>query len=167
MRIKVRIEVVKCVNCKTKNYFLYLSDFSYGERLALFDNGTKYAYIDLLQDNVYSDFIDKVKEILDFYKVEVSENVFQIVIDTMFAMTCDKIDGSDVDFVMNHKKCIHCSAENFEDLMVEPERILYADLPDATHNAWMLLNDDEKKEKIEQELLRQLEILKLSENFKL
>ena len=27
----------------------------------LFDNGTKYAYIDLLQDSVYSDFIDKVK----------------------------------------------------------------------------------------------------------
>ena len=59
--MKVRIEVVKCANCKMNNHFLYLSDFSYGERLVLFDNGTKYAYIDLLQDSVYSDFIDKVK----------------------------------------------------------------------------------------------------------
>ena len=102
--MKVRIEVVKCANCKMNNHFLYLSDFSYGERLVLFDNGTKYAYIDLLQDSVYSDFIDKVKEILGSYKAEVSGNVFQNMIDNMFSMTCDKIDGSDVDFVMNYEE---------------------------------------------------------------
>lgn len=157
--MKVRIEVVKCANCKMNNHFLYLSDFSYGERLVLFDNGTKYAYIDLLQDSVYSDFIDKVKEILGSYKAEVSGNVFQNMIDNMFSMTCDKIDGSNVDFVMNHKKCINCSSDSFEDSIVEPERSIYVDLPNITHNAWMSFTDGEKKERIKQELLRQSENL--------
>ncbi len=35
MNIKVRreVEVVRCLHCKRENEFLYLSDFSYGERL--------------------------------------------------------------------------------------------------------------------------------------
>ena len=81
------------------------------------------------------------------------------MIDNMFSMTCDKIDGSDVDFVMNHKKCINCSSDSFEDSIVEPERSIYVDLPNITHNAWMSFTDGEKKERIKQELLRQSENL--------
>ena len=33
MKIKVRTEVVRCINCKRENEFLYLPDISYGERL--------------------------------------------------------------------------------------------------------------------------------------
>lgn len=155
MQIKVRIEVVKCMNCKMDNYFFYLSDFSYGERLALFNNCTKYVYINLLHDNVYNDFIDKVKEILDFYKIEVSGSFFQNIIDNIFGVACDKIDGSDIDFVANHKKCIHCSSDSFEDLIIEQRDSVYTDLPNVTHNIWLSLNDNEKKERIRQELLKQ------------
>lgn len=47
MKIKVRREVVKCTNCKRKNEFFYLSDFSYGERLVLYDNGMKVVVNDI------------------------------------------------------------------------------------------------------------------------
>ena len=60
-------------------------------------------------------------------------------------------DGSNVDFVMNHKKCINCSSDSFEDSIVEPERSIYVDLPNITHNAWMSFTDGEKKERIKQE----------------
>ena len=63
MKIKVRREAARCTNCGKINEFYYLSDFSYGERLVLFHNGMSYAYINLLKDDVYNDFIDKVKSL--------------------------------------------------------------------------------------------------------
>ncbi|MBQ5558229.1 MAG: hypothetical protein IIT46_00370 [Lachnospiraceae bacterium] len=96
MKIKVRREVVKCINCKRKNEFFYLSDFSYGERLVLFDNGMKYAYINLLEDGIYSDFIDKVKAVLDSLQKEISDSELQNIINHVFGVACDKIQGSDV-----------------------------------------------------------------------
>ena len=115
---------------------MYLSDFSYGERLVLFDNGMKYAYINLLEDRTYNDFIDKVKTSLSSHKKEILDNELQNIINHMFGIACDKIQGSDVDFVNNHKKCIYCATEEFEDLMVEPEKILYIDVPNVTHELW-------------------------------
>ena len=88
--------MVKCINCKRKNEFFYLSDFSYGERLVLFDNGMKYAYINLLEDGIYSDFIDKVKAVLDSLQKEISDSELQNIINHVFGVACDKIQGSDV-----------------------------------------------------------------------
>ena len=62
MKIKVRRETARCTNCGKINEFYYLSDFLYGERLVIFHNGMSYAYINLLEDDVYNDFIKKVDE---------------------------------------------------------------------------------------------------------
>lgn len=144
--------MVKCINCKRKNEFLYLSDFSYGERLVLFDNGMKYAYINLLEDSVYSDFIDKVKTILHSHQKEISDSELQNIINHVFEVTCDKIQGSDVDFVKCHKKCTYCATEDFEDLMVEPEKIIYIDVPIVTHEAWKDMCEEKKMQLIENSL---------------
>lgn len=144
MNIKVRREVLKCVNCKRKNEFLYLSDFSYGERLVLFDNGMRYAYINLLEDSVYSDFIDKVKAILSSHKKEVLDSDLQNIINHMFEITCDKIQGSCIDFAKSYKKCIYCASEDFEDLMIEPEKIICVDVPNVTHEAWKDMCEEKK-----------------------
>lgn len=149
MNIKVRREVVKCINCKRENEFLYLSDFSYGERLVLFDNGMKYAYINLLEDGVYSDFNYKVKAILNYHEKEISDIELQNIINQVFEVTCDKIQGSNVDFVNSHKKCTYCATEDFEDLMVEPEKIIYIDVPNVTHEAWKDMCEEKKMQLIE------------------
>lgn len=152
MKIKVRREVVKCINCKRENEFFYLSDFSYGERLVLFDNGMKYAYINLLEDSIYSDFIDEVKAILNSHQKEISDSELQNIINHVFGVACDKIQGSGVDFVMSHKKCTYCAAEDFEDLMVEPEKILYIDVPNVTHEAWKDMCEEKRIQLIEKSL---------------
>lgn len=152
MNIKVRREVVRCSKCKRENEFLYLSDFSYGERLVLFNNGMKYAYINLLEDNVYSDFIDKVKVILYSHQKQVLDNELQNIINYMFAITCDKIQGSDVDFVKSRKKCIYCATQDFENLMVEPEKIIYIDVPNVTHEVWENMHEEKKMQLIESSL---------------
>lgn len=72
MKIKVRRETARCTNCGKINEFYYLSDFLYGERLVIFHNGMSYAYINLLEDDVYNDFIDKVKTILNLHQKEFS-----------------------------------------------------------------------------------------------
>ena len=46
------------------NAFFYLSDFSYAERLALYDNGSRYAYINLLDDETYDEFLKMFSSIL-------------------------------------------------------------------------------------------------------
>lgn len=91
MKIKVRREAARCTNCGKINEFYYLSDFSYGERLVLFHNGMSYAYINLLKDDVYNDFIDKVKSILNLHQKEFSEEKLQNIIKHIFGMTCDRI----------------------------------------------------------------------------
>ena len=152
MYIRVRREVVRCSNCKQKNEFLYLSDFSYGERLVLFNSGMNYAYINLIGDNIYSDFIDKVKAILDSYQKEVLDSELQNIINHVFVITCDKIQGSEVDFSNSHKKCIYCATEDFEDFMVEPEKITYEDIPEVTHVAWKDMCEEKKNQLIEKSL---------------
>ena len=152
MNIKVRREVVRCLHCKRENEFLYLSDFSYGERLVLFDNGMKYAYINLLKDCAYSDFIHKVKTILNSHQKEILNNELQNIIDDVFVITCDKIQGSEVDFVNSRKKCIYCAAQDFDDLMVEPEKMIDIDVPNVTHEAWENMYEEKKMQLIENSL---------------
>ena len=152
MKIKVRREVVKSTKCKRKNEFFYLSDFSYGERLVLYDNGMKYAYINLLQDGIYREFIDKVKAFLDSSKKKISDGELQNIINHVFVVACDKIQGSDVDFEMSHKKCIYCATDNFEDLMAEPEKLLYIDVPNVTHEAWKDMCEEKRIQLIEKML---------------
>lgn len=156
MKIKVRREVVRCINCKRENEFLYLPDFSYGERLVLFNNGMNYAYINLLEDNIYSDFIEKVKAVLHSLQKEVSDDELQNIINHIFEVTCDKIQGSDVDFVTNHKKCVYCATEHFEDLMVEPEKLLYIDVPNVTHEAWKAMCEEKRIQLIEKTLTEKI-----------
>lgn len=153
MKIKVRREAARCTNCGKINEFYYLSDFSYGERLVLFHNGMSYAYINLLEDDVYNDFIDKVKTILNLHQKEFSEEKLQNIINHIFGMTCDRIQESEIDFAMNHKKCIYCAADNFEDLMAEPEKTICVEMPNVTHHAWKTLDDVKKVQRIEKALM--------------
>jgi len=66
-----------------------------------------------------------------------------------------EMDNAEKIFRDMKNKNIHCSTDRFEDLTVEPRRILYDSLVNEAHNVWMSSNYDEKKEKIKQELLKQ------------
>lgn len=152
MNIRVRKEVVLCSKCKQKNDFLYLSDFSYGQRLILFDEGRQYAYINLLQDEAFDDYEKQLQEVLRRNNKEIDEeNLFEII-DCTFGIACDKILGNKIDFSYQKRKCIYCSSNVFDSLMVEPETIMNVDVPLITHEQWKLLNKDEKEQAIEKEL---------------
>ena len=82
-------------------------------------------------------------------KEEKDENI----INHIFGMTCDRIQESEIDFAMNHKKCIYCAADDFEDLMAEPEKTICVEMPNVTHHAWKTLDDAKKVQRIEKALM--------------
>ena len=147
MNVTVRKEVVCCRKCKHKVEFLYISDFSYGERLALYNNGKKYAYINLLKDEVYNQITEEIMIILQEYKMNITKEKEQEIVNMTFKIACDNINGSEVDFTGN-RKCEYCESEEVEDLLVEPEQIIDVDIPVITHNNWKALSEDEKKQAI-------------------
>lgn len=147
MKIKVRKEVVNCSVCKKHNEFWYLSDFSYGERLVLYDNRRKYAYLNLLEDKVYDDFLEILTSVLEEIGRPIEITYIQILMDKIFAIACDKIQGTEVEFNCN-KKCISCDSDKFEELLIKPETIEIVELPIVTHEEWAKVPDAIKKEKI-------------------
>lgn len=157
MDITVRQEVVRCVNCMQKNEFLYMSDFIYGARLVLYDEGRRYAYINLLEDEVYNDFVNEVKYVLEMHDIVLSNMKQDNIINIIFPIACDDIEGSHIDLRMN-KKCKNCGAEDFEDLLAEPERIVSIEIPVVTHEHWNLQSKDEKVQSIK-EMLKNENIL--------
>ena len=98
-------------------------------------------------------FTENVKAFLDSSKKKISDNELQNIINHVFVVACDKIQGSDVDFEMSHKKCIYCATDNFEDLMAEPEKIICVEMPNVTHHAWKTLDDVKKVQRIEKALM--------------
>ncbi|MHC1723763.1 MAG: hypothetical protein AB9836_11250 [Aminipila sp.] len=152
MNIRVRREVLRCSKCKNTNEFLYLSDFSYGERLIRFDDAKQYAYINLLEDTIFNDFEQIVRVILKQYNYKINEEKLINIINETFGITCDKIMGNEVEFLYKEEKCSFCSSNDFESLLAEPEKVIEIDVPVITHQQWEILNEDEKKELIEKEL---------------
>lgn len=146
MNVTVRKEVVSCKKCEQKVEFLYLSDFAYGERILLYDNGKKYAYINLLKDETYSHITEEIDNILK-EKESVILARSQDMVNTIFTITCDTIDGSKVDF-SDKRKCENCGCEEFGDLLVEPEEIIDINIPEITHFCWNKLSVEERKQKI-------------------
>lgn len=147
MNVTVRKEVVSCKKCKHKVEFLYISDFSYGERLVLYNNGKKYAYINLLKDEAYNQINEGVETILQEYKKSMTKEKEQEIVNMTFKIACDNINGSEVDFIGN-RKCDYCESEEVEDLLVEPEQIVNVDIPEITHNNWNMLCEAERKQAI-------------------
>ncbi|WP_406544212.1 hypothetical protein [Pseudobutyrivibrio sp.] len=145
MRKSLRREIVKCAICETRNEFLYLNDCTYGERLALFNGGKKYAYINMLEDEAYTEFVDLTKNVIESEKL-VNTDLYNIV-DSIFNRACDEIDGTQVIF-NGKRKCDLCGEHSFEKVLAEPESIIEVDLPEITHEKWMKYSNEEKEAKI-------------------
>lgn len=154
-KIKVRKEVVRCDICKQPKDFLYLSDFAYGQRLVYFYDNVKPAFINLLEDEVFLEYVEMVKNMLDEHNISFSAENINIFIDKSFGVACDTIYGKRIDFCVGQKKCIHCGSTKFERNMIEPECMLEIDLPIVTHEKWKSLDNKHKENIILNELKKE------------
>lgn len=146
MNVRVRKETVRCLECGNINDLYYLSDFSYGEKLIIYDEGRKYAFINLFEDEIYDEFKKLVHEIVE----ENGENIEDAGMIDLFEMTCDRIDGCTVSFRRTKRKCCFCDSYVFETRLLEPEALVNIDVPMVTHKIWKQRSDMQKREMVEE-----------------
>ena len=144
-KIKVRKETVLCSQCGMPNSLFYLSDFLYGEKLIVYDEGRKYAFIDLKEDSVYNEFIVLLNEIM----LEHGKYAENRLTNDLFSITCDPILKCSINFRCNKRKCFFCDSYVFESSLLEPEKIVEIEVPIITHDIWKSLNGIQKRKKIE------------------
>lgn len=145
IKIKAREEIVLCKKCARPVKFYYLSDFTYGARLILVNNGKEYAYINLFEDKVFSEFEEMLKDYLNTNGIEINNKDFYKLMDTVFGITCDDIKGHSVNFDDEMKKCINCGSIEFDDNLLEPDKIVTASFYEITHVNWEKFNYLEKE----------------------
>ena len=144
--VRVRKEVVQCSKCKEPKGFIYLSDFSYGERLVFSKEGLPCAFSRLLDDKTYLEYEKLVRQILRDRQVKISEEETLKLATETFGIACDKINNRKVDFFQNQKKCSFCGSLNFDSKMIEPETFIIIELPLVSHNEWTEMDYNKKYE---------------------
>lgn len=154
-KIRIRKEVVRCDICKKPKEFWYLSDFVYGQRLIYFDNNINPAFINLLEDEVFLEYVDMVKNVLNEHNISCSSDDINTFIDKSFGVACDTMYGMRVDFSVGQKRCLHCGSTKFERNMIEPESIIVTELPVVSHEEWKMLDYGQKKSIILDELKKE------------
>lgn len=152
IKIKVRKEVVRCDKCKKAKAFLYLSDFSYGQRLIFLNNGKEYAFVNLIEDNFFAKYTETVENLLKENGVKYTSKIVNDFVDKTYGITCDKINGNIVDLSIDQKKCFYCGSTEFERNMIEPETLIEIEVSLISHNKWERLSKNEQKKLIENKL---------------
>lgn len=164
IKIKVRKEVVLCTKCGNKKELNYLSDFAYGEKLILIKGGTEYAYVNLLEDEIYKEVNILLSQILQDNNIIFSKSQFAECISNIFGITFDKIDNEEIDTSIEDEKCSICGSEEFKPNLIEPEQIIDKEVPVITHILWKELSNVEKVKKIKTELIKNKFIKELNLN---
>lgn len=152
VRIKIIKEVVKCENCKRAKDFLYLSDFAYGQRLVYLNDATEYAYANLIEDKYFQDYIKIVKTILREKKIVYTNETLNDFVNELYGITCDTINGNNVDFSQDQNKCLYCGSTEFEKYMSEPEALVEMEIPLISHVVWENLSENRRRKLIEEKM---------------
>lgn len=152
INIKVRKEVIRCKKCNRPKAFLYLSDFSYGQKLLFLNNATEYAFINLIEDEYFSNYADIVKKILLENSIEFTKDMINDFVNETYGVTCDWINGQEVDFSQKQKKCSFCGSTEFERNMIEPESLIEIEVPLISHIKWESISEEERVKIVMDEL---------------
>lgn len=154
MKVRTRKEVVLCSKCKSPKAFFYLSDFAYGEKLFLTNDGTDYVFVNLFEDEVFDEFNDIVNMVFKERNIVFSKGKFAEVVNNIFGISCDSIAGKQIDTSLKDEQCSQCGSKEFQSNLIEPEQFIDIEVPIVTHNLWNNMNKKEKKYSIEMELQR-------------
>ncbi len=150
--INVRREVIRCKECRQLKQLLYLSDFSYGERLVVLNDTPYYAFKNLIEDECFTEYEEIIKHILNDRSVSYTKESFDKLVISTFGITCDKINGQNIDFLKKDNKCQICGSTKFENNLFEQESIINIKIPVITHCEWSKLSTKEKEKLIIQKL---------------
>jgi hypothetical protein len=131
-----------------------LSDFAYGQRLYTYDDGKQYAFINLLETEVFDSYDEMMSEVLMSKGVKLSNDELINTLNNTFGITFDKIDGYEIDNAGRKRQCEYCGSVKFDSVVAEPVTQEEIKAALITQEDWLSYSDDEKKKKIKEELKR-------------
>ena len=154
IKISVYKEVAACSKCREKNIEMNLSDFAYGQRLYTYDDGKKYAFINLLESDIFNQYDEMMSAVLRKKGVALSNDRYIDTLNNTFGITFDKIDGYEIEYAERKKQCEFCGSLNFDNLIAEPVTLEEIEAAVITFEDWLSYSDDVRTEIIKEELKR-------------
>mgnify|MGYP004642111685 CR=1 FL=1 len=152
-KIKLIVTHAKCSKCKMERILYFAHDFTYGERIVSTKSGRQCAYVNLLNENIVQELEKYCTEIFSQNGIGVASSKLARITSCIYGITCDDINGEKIDTISN-TKCPYCHEKMVEDNDFG-EHLEEIEMFDVKHSSWVKLGDNEKKEKILQELIRQ------------
>lgn len=153
-KFKLTVAHGKCLNCGTERILYFTSNATYGERIVSTKSGKICAYANMLSESITQELEKYCAELCLENGISISSSKLVRIVSSVYGITCDEVDGEKIDTIPN-TKCPNC----LERKMVEDdkfgEQLKEIEAFEVTHNSWEILEDNERKEKINQELRRQ------------
>jgi hypothetical protein len=131
-----------------------LSDFAYGQRLYTYDDGKQYAFINLLESDIFNQYDEMLSAVLKKKGIALSNDEFIDTLNNTFGITFDKVEGYEIEYTGRKRQCEFCGSVKFDSLIAEPVTQEKIEAALITHEDWLSCSDDEKIEKIKGELKR-------------
>lgn len=154
IKLKLTVAHGKCLNCGTERILYFTSNATYGERIVSTKSGKKCAYANILSENIIQELKKYCTELCLENGISISSRKLARIVSSIYGITCDEIDGEKIDTIPN-TKCPNCLERKLVEDDKFGEQLKEIVAVEVTHNSWEMLKDNERKEKINQELRRQ------------
>ncbi len=127
------VYIGKCENCGDESEIYMLSDFSYGEKLLLTEDGQDFAYLNCFEDNVFNETGEIVKMLCKGKGY--SDSRIAELSNVIFELTCDPIFEKRIDVRRIQRTCKKCKSGH---VMIGqgPNKTCKVSVPIVTHLTW-------------------------------
>ena len=132
----------------------FTSNATYGERIVSTKSGKKCAYANILSENIIPELEKYCAELCSENGISISSSKLARIVSSIYGITCDEVDGEKIDTIPN-TKCPNCLERKLVEDDKFGEQLKEIEAFEVTHNSWEMLEDNERKEKINRELIRQ------------
>lgn len=154
VKFKLTVAHGKCLNCGTERILYFTSNATYGERIVSTKSGKKCAYANILSENIVQELEKYCTELCLENGISISSSKLARIISSVYGITCDDVDGEKIDTIPN-TKCPNCLERRMVEENKFGEQLKEIEVVEVTHNSWVMLEENERKEKINQEMKRQ------------
>lgn len=149
MQVKKKLVAFRtiCNNCGHDFETYDLSDFSYGERILLTEDGIDYAYLNCIDDEVFMEIDNIIKLNLNDFETGSLKTFNQV-----FGIACDKINEKTIDASREKRSCLKCNSSKLSWWEYEPPKVIEKSIYLITYNDWSKLSYEEKVHVINKKL---------------
>ena len=154
MKFKLAVAHAKCANCGMERILYFTSNDLYGERIVSTKSGKLCAYANLLSENIIQELENMCTEVYFKSGVSISSSKLARIVSSIYGITCDDINGEQIDTISN-TKCPYCLERKLIEDDKWGEQLMEIEVFEVMHDFWGKLEYKEKIEKVKGELIRQ------------